>query len=116
LEFRPFVLDSWENSLPLNETLASFTEKVKVWNKQVYLKRGGFWLGGIQRALSERNSVHLFGLEKNLKAEYREVLTQEEILWYHKSRVQWIQFGDCNSKFFHTSTLIRRKKEIGLEA
>lgn len=43
LEFRPFVLDSWENSLPLNETLASLTEKGKVWNKQVYWKRGGFW-------------------------------------------------------------------------
>lgn len=37
LEFRPFfVMDSWENSLPLNEALVSFTEKVKVWNKQVF--------------------------------------------------------------------------------
>lgn len=35
---------------------------------------------------------------------------QEELDWYQKSRCQWLKWGDKNSKFFHTSTTIRRSR------
>ncbi|EEF42417.1 conserved hypothetical protein, partial [Ricinus communis] len=38
-----------------------------------------------------------------------EMLRKEEILWFKKARVKWNKFNDRNSKFFHSSTLIRTR-------
>lgn len=34
---------------------------------------------------------------------------QEELLWYQKSHSRWIKLGDRNTKFFHSTTIIRRR-------
>lgn len=34
---------------------------------------------------------------------------QEEIHWNQRSRVNWLQYGDRNTKFFHASATQRRK-------
>lgn len=41
----------------------------------------------------------------------------EEVYWRMKSRVQWLQDGDKNTKFFHAQTLKRRRRNVirGLE-
>src|ERR1044072_3440035 len=57
-----------------------------------------------------RADAGLEKLQKNLWKEYNEVIVQEELLWAQISRCQWLQFGDRNSKFFRTATLIRRKR------
>lgn len=49
-------------------------------------------------------------LEGELHREYDEVLKQEELLWYQKSREKWVRFRDRNIKFFHTQTIIRRRR------
>jgi len=38
------------------------------------------------------------------------VLEQEEVLWFQKSREKWIALGDRNTTYFHTSTIIRRRR------
>lgn len=38
------------------------------------------------------------------------VLHQEEILWFQKSRLDALKDGDHNTKFFHLSTIIRRRR------
>lgn len=40
--------------------------------------------------------------------QYNTILEQEEIFWKQKSRMSWLQFGDCNTRFFHMSTIVRR--------
>jgi hypothetical protein len=47
--------------------------------------------------------------ETNLKIALDELLLQEETLWKSKSRENWLTCIDLNTKFFHTSTLIRRR-------
>lgn len=38
------------------------------------------------------------------------MLLQEEVLWMQKSPVDWLRLGDKNTKFFHTTTLVRRRR------
>jgi hypothetical protein len=45
-----------------------------------------------------------------LQQQYNHILFQEEMLWYQKTRENWVKFGDKNSSFFHAQTIIRRKK------
>lgn len=48
--------------------------------------------------------------ESILQKELDIVLEQEEVLWYQKSREKWVVLGDRNTKFYHTSTVVSRKR------
>jgi hypothetical protein len=67
-------------------------------------------LGEIQKAIAVRGNPHLYQLEDDLLAEYNQILRQEEIHWFQKSRCNWISFGDRNTSYFHTKTIIRRQR------
>lgn len=65
---------------------------------------------GVQRSLETVDSVRLLNLEQQLQQEYDHVLFQEEMLWFQKSKEKWVQLGDRNTRYFHTQTMIRRKR------
>jgi hypothetical protein len=67
-------------------------------------------LKGIQSSLERVDSARLVYLQRDLQKEYDAILSQQEIHWYQKARVDWIKLGDHNTKFFHTKTIIRRKR------
>lgn len=49
-------------------------------------------------------------LEDKLKLQMEQVLAQEELLWFQKSRQSAIEDGDRNTRYFYLSTVIRRKQ------
>lgn len=49
-------------------------------------------------------------LENKLIKELNEILNQEELLWFQKSRNSWIQDGDRNTSFYHRSMIICRNR------
>lgn len=48
-------------------------------------------IAGVQRSLSSRVTSNLINLEVSLQQELDEVLSQEETLWYQKSRVECVR-------------------------
>ncbi|KAG6643272.1 hypothetical protein CIPAW_09G198500 [Carya illinoinensis] len=49
-------------------------------------------------------------LENDLKEQLNEMLKKEESLWIQKSRITWLTTTDLNTKFFHTSTIVRCRR------
>jgi hypothetical protein len=47
--------------------------------------------------------------EVSLKLDLNNLLVKEESLWKSKSRETWLTCRDLNTKYFHTSTWIRRR-------
>lgn len=72
---------------------------------------------GIHNILDSHLFSDLIQLEKTLQREYSSILAQEELLWYQKSRENWVRFGNKNTKFFHAQTVVRRRrnKVVGLD-
>lgn len=96
--------------------LRDFRAKLESWNKNTFgnvfqrKRRNMLRLEGVQRSLERGVSEPMSRLEGKLKLERKELLIQEELLWLQKSRNDWLKHGDSNTKFFHTSTLIRRRR------
>lgn len=96
--------------------LSPFQNSQSSWNQRVFgnifdrkkkLIRGleeldNRLLAGPSQALEEE--------QKSLWLEYEAVLAQAELLWYQKSRSNWLHSGNRNTRFFHGVTTIRRKK------
>lgn len=86
------------------------------WNKQVF----GDIQGKKEKLVKDITEVQslidicpsdvLFVREENLVQELEIVLEQEEMVWFQKSREKWVTQGDRNTKFFHLSTVIRRRR------
>lgn len=98
------------------ECISNFTNAVTNWNKKVFgnIFRKKRWLlgriEGVQRSQEQNFSHNLQLLEKDLVDEYNNILAQEELHWYQKSRARWITQGERNTRFFHLTTIIRRRR------
>ena len=70
----------------------------------------------IQQAAPTKENLNI---EASLNLELNEWRAREDLRLWKNSRELWVKEGDCNSRFFHLSTIIRRKRnyisEIKLE-
>ncbi|KAH9734521.1 putative ribonuclease H protein [Citrus sinensis] len=119
--FQPFVENNWRYNLNYTNVVADFINKLGNWNKDIFgnIFKGKKELlariGGIQRFLEKRHSRSLSKLESKLKRDLEKVLTQEEVLWFQKSRREWIVCGDRNTAFFHQNSIERRRRnKVGM--
>uniref|UniRef100_A0A2N9GX50 CCHC-type domain-containing protein n=1 Tax=Fagus sylvatica TaxID=28930 RepID=A0A2N9GX50_FAGSY len=114
--FFSVVTNAWSDTnvnLPVH--VNTFTELVLSWNRHTFgnifqrKKRVLARISGAQKALANQPSSSLVRLEKSLREEFNSILNLEEDFWALKSRVSWVVEGDRNTKFFHTSTIVRRR-------
>lgn len=112
LDFPNIVKISWNHSLDYNTDVENFINTTNNWNKETFgnifkqknkiLKR----LKGLQQMDPNyhKDPFH-YELENTLINDFNEVLIREEGFLKLKSRVQWLNKGDANTKCFHASTI-----------
>jgi hypothetical protein len=115
--YQKLVENNWnvKNTFPMK--IKHMEEEFGRWRKETFgsvhkrkmdlLSR----LSGIQRKQHEgRYNRFVEQLEKRLQHELNVILSQEEALWFQKSRAQWIKDGDRNTRYYHLKTLTRRRR------
>ncbi|OMO51138.1 reverse transcriptase [Corchorus capsularis] len=114
--FFEIIKSVWHgNDLDFDKIVPVFIDLIKVWNKNVFgnvfknKNRLLARINGIQKALADKPSQFPLDLDKKLRLDFALVLRQDETLWAMKSRINWLIEGDNNTKFFHSSALVRRK-------
>ena len=115
-DFHDVVRGAWEQESILPSAIKLFTNRVTNWNKTVFgnlfarKRRLLARINGTQKALSNGPNQFLVQLEQDLIKEYADIRLQKEEYWALKSRINWAAYGDCNTSFFHVSTLVRRHR------
>lgn len=96
--------------------MSGFSKVARIWNHDIFgfihkkKKRLLNRLHGIHRTLSDGSNPFLENLQRQLWWEYEVVLFEEEALWAQKARSRWISQGDRNTKYFHSITMVRRRR------
>lgn len=115
-DFEIIIQHSFVNQYLLTQVIQSFQSNISDWNKRVF---GNIFkkmrtilarLAGIQNSSSYTSSSFLRKLETDLLLEYDSLLKNEEVFWKVKSRIGWLTGGDANTRFFHISTINRRRR------
>ncbi|XP_072076492.1 uncharacterized protein [Arachis hypogaea] len=115
-DFTRAVKELWNKDVDVPRALSIMTEGLRKWNIEdfghVFKKKRRLLnrLNGFLKSPTYGRNPFLVELEKNLQEELNVILDQEKIFWLQKSRQQWIVEGDRNTKYYHTKTIIRRRR------
>lgn len=105
-----------QNHTSLDRKVSDLAYQLREWNKEIFgeifkqkkiIIRG---LAGIQQAVDKNNNRFLIKLKSELQNQLGDILKREEDFWLSKSRLNWTTDGDKNTRFFHLTTVIRRRR------
>lgn len=116
-DYMGVVQEAWGGAeTGIVQSLCKVRDQSIIFNKEVFgnifakKKELEARLRGIQRTLENIDFAQLVRLQKELLADYEDILFKEETYWFQKSRENWIKLGSRNTSFFHAQTVIRRKR------
>jgi hypothetical protein len=109
--------DCWNGDAAIHHKLYNFQKNVKKWKwdtlDQVLRQKKNIMarLAGIQNCIYNGNRYGGFRrLEKKLQRELHDILKKEELMWFQRSRAQWLNDGDRNTRYYHVKTVNRRRR------
>lgn len=114
--FKELLSSSGRREVKTPEALNHLQRTLRKWNKEVFgdvqnrKEKLMEEIQLVQDILENNQSDDLLRKEEELLKEFEVVLEQEELIWFQKSREKWIVLGERNTTFFHTSTMIRRRR------
>lgn len=117
---REGIKQAWEWVAECDDAWKGFTERTKLckrelqrWHKEQF-KRVDEEIFKLKERLRDllnhdRSSENWSEIQ-NTQNKIKELWKREEIYWYQRLRIKWMQWGDINSKFFHASTFQRKER------
>ncbi|XP_061350451.1 uncharacterized protein LOC133295622 [Gastrolobium bilobum] len=114
-DFGNLVKKCWEKDVDWLDARDVFEEEATRWHHDVFREemrqkhRIYVRIQGLDLQLEDRYDRELERLQRDLWKDLEKILLREELNWFQRSRVNWLKFGDKNSKFFHSSTVARRR-------
>ncbi|XP_031095268.1 uncharacterized protein LOC115999567 [Ipomoea triloba] len=115
-DFLNCIRNAWipDRELEVNKT--SVAKALTAWNTNTFgnvfqrKKQLLARIRGIQKSLSQRATTNLIKLERRLRNQLDDALLQEEIIWYQRSREEWLRSGDNNTRYYHTATAVNKNR------
>ncbi|XP_019150525.1 PREDICTED: uncharacterized protein LOC109147318 [Ipomoea nil] len=114
--FQALIKDSWRSDLDLHTNKKRVAEILSNWSRDIFgsvtqrKKRLLGRLEGIQCKMAQNVRSDMIRLERKLRLELDEVLYQEELTWFQRSREEWVISGDRNTRYYQTATSIKASK------
>ncbi|KAJ8619983.1 hypothetical protein MRB53_028512 [Persea americana] len=118
-DFFPWVQNTWlelGDASKLCGKLANLAGKLTEWSSKEFgnifrevdtLKKRIF---GIQASRRYHTSAFLKDLEANLSNQYFSKLREVDTFWAQRARVNWLQKGDQNTKYFHALAKMHHRR------
>ncbi|XP_061354924.1 uncharacterized protein LOC133299477 [Gastrolobium bilobum] len=111
------VVDScWDQNLNWVNAKDKFKKEASIWNyttfKELHRRKHKIQnrMRGLEAELCRQPSEALERLHRSLWQELNTIYVQEELTWFQRSRCKWMAYGDRNTRFFHSATLARARR------
>lgn len=110
------VRRNWSTNvqMPIQVRLEGCKKALNSWGKDLTgnFKRRIELCRKLLKKLTSKRDEFSIGQYKEIQKKLAEIYHQKEVYWRQRSKQLWLQLGDRNTKYFHTSTTIRRKNNL----